>query len=84
MLHRHLGDMGYIINKTLSLLGNEKVKKCDCFLNCQVFKSVKSKICPVEKHSGRVSERPLTLVHMDVVGPYPKKSFREKVWAHNC
>lgn len=64
--------MGYnVINKMLAMLGEEKVKPCSYFLDCQVCKNEKPKAYLVAKESGRVSTRPLALVHMDVISPYP-------------
>lgn len=69
LLHRRLGHVGFnVIYKMLALLGDEKVKSCDNFLDCQVCKSVKSKAYSVAKESDQVSEQ----VHADVIGAYPK------------
>lgn len=72
LLHQHLGHTNFsTINKTLALLGKEKVEGCSQFLDCNICKQCKSKEHPVAKKSHRVSEKSLVLIHSDVVGPFP-------------
>lgn len=65
--------MSFGTYKTLALLTNEKVWSYGTFLDCEILKKVKAKAFPVAKESDRVSEWPLALVHINIIGSYPKK-----------
>ena len=81
LLHRRLRHASFqVINKTLSLLRKEKVKKCNKFLDCKVCKSVKSKVFSLAKQSTRRSEKALQLVHADVISPF-RESFKGSKFA---
>lgn len=50
LLHRRLGHASFsIINKTLALLGKEKVEGCNLYLDCDVCKQCKSKVHSLAK-----------------------------------
>lgn len=79
LLHRRLGHVSFdAIKKTLALLNKEQVDGCKTFLDCDICKRCKSKAHLVAQKSQRVTDRPLGLIHSDVVGPFPSSHSKMK------